>query len=115
MDPESDDMQSHKMLSEYEHRPRALKHYCLTAFVSDLGIEYPKNVTFQDPFDDNFDDDPFDPAEGNILDSQVLELPNGIVIKKRRVPRILRYVNYNIKRDPVNHYRETHAVPSLEK
>ena len=63
-------------------------------------------MTFEDPFDDNFDDDPLDPAEGNILDSQVLELPNGIVIKKRRVPRILRYVNYNIKRDPENHYRE---------
>ena len=57
-------------------------------------------------FYDNFDDDPLDPAEGNILDSQVLELPNGIIIKKRRVPRILRYVNYNIKRDPENHYRE---------
>ena len=94
------------MLSEYEHRPRALTHYCLAAFVLDLKIEYPKNVTFKDPFDDNFDDDPLDPAEGNILDSQVLELPNGIIIKKRRVPRILRYVNYNIERDPENHYRE---------
>ena len=97
---------SHNVLSEYEHRPRTLEHYCLAAFVSDLRIEYPKNVTFEDQFDDNFDDDPLDPAEGNTLDSQVLELPNGIVIKKRRVPRILRYVNYNIKRDPDNHYRE---------
>ena len=103
MDPESDDIQSHNMLSEYECRPRALEHYCLAVFVSYLRIEYPKNVTFEDPFDGNFDDDPLDPAEGNILDSQVLELPNGIVIKKRRVPRILRYVNYNIKRDPENH------------
>ena len=80
------------MLSEYEHRPKALEHYCLAAFVSDLRIEYPKNVTFEDPFDDNFDDDPLDPAEKNILGRQVLDLPNGIVIKKRRVSRILRYV-----------------------
>ena len=106
MDPESDDIQSHNILSEYEHRPRALEHYCLAAFVSDLRIEYPKNVTFENLFDDNFDDDPLDPAEGNVLDRVVLELPNGIVIKKRRVSRILRYVNYNIKRDPENHYRE---------
>ena len=63
-------------------------------------------MTFEDLFDDNFDDDLLDAAEGNILDSQVLELPNGIVIKKRRVPRILKYVNYNIKRDPKNHCRE---------
>ena len=47
MDPESDHIQSHNML-EYEHRPRALEHYCLAAFVSDLRIEYPKNVTFED-------------------------------------------------------------------
>ena len=99
MDLESEDLQSHNILSEYEHRPRALEHYRLAAFVSDLRIEYPKNVTFEDPFDD----DPLDPAEGNIVDSQVLELPNGIVTKKRRVPRILRYMNYNIKRDPENH------------
>ena len=106
MDPESDDIQSHNVLPEYEHRPRALEHYCLVAFVSDLRIEYSKNVTFEDPIDDNFDDDLLDPAKGNILDSQVLEIPNGIVIKKRRVPRILKYVNYNIKRDPENYYRE---------
>ena len=74
--------------------------------MSDLRLEYPKNVTFEDPFDDNFDDDPLDPAEGNTLDSQILELPNGIIIKKRRVPRILRYVNYNIERDPENHFWE---------
>ena len=62
-------------------------------------------MTFEDPFDDNFDDDPLDQAEANILDSQVLELPNGI-IKRRRVPRILKYVNYNMMRDSENHYRE---------
>ena len=60
-------------------------------------------MTFEDPFEENFDDDPLGPAEGNILDSQVLELPNVIIIKKRRFPRILRYVSYNIKRDPENH------------
>ena len=71
------------MLSECECRPRALEHHCLAAFVSDLRIEYPKNMTFEDPFHDNFGDDPLDPAESNILDSQVLELP-----------------------DPEDHYRE---------
>ena len=89
---------SHNLLSEYEHRPKALDNYCLAAFVSELRIEYPKNVTFEDSFVDNFDDDPLDPDEDNTLDRQVLKMPNGIVIKKRRVPRILRYVNYNVKR-----------------
>ena len=106
MDPESYDIQSHNLLSEYKHRPKALDNYCLAAFVSELRIEYPKNVTFEDSLVNNFDDDPLDPDENNTLDRQVLKMPNGIVIKKRRVPRILRYVNYNVKRDPENHYRE---------
>ena len=100
MDPESYDIQSHNLLSEYEHRPKALENYCLADFVSELRIEYPKNVTFEDPFEDNFDDNPLNADEGNALERQVLKLPNGIVIKKRRVWRILRYVNYNVKRDP---------------
>ena len=68
-------------MSEYERRPRALEHYCLAAFVSDLRIEYPKNVTFENPFD-NFDDDPLDPAEGNVLDRAVLELPMELLSKR---------------------------------
>ena len=31
MDPESYDIQSHNLLSEYEHRPKALDNYCLAA------------------------------------------------------------------------------------
>ena len=58
-------------MSEYEHRPKALDNYCLAAFVSELWIEYPKNVTFEDPFVDNFDDDPLDPDENNTLDRQI--------------------------------------------
>ena len=105
-DPESYDIQSHNLLSEYEHRPKVLENHCLADFVSELRIEYPKNVTFEDPFEDNFDDDLLNVDEGNALDRQVLKLPNGIVIKKRRGQRILRYVNYNVKRDPENHFRE---------
>ena len=106
MDPESYDIQSHNLLSEYKHRPKVLDNYCLAAFVSELRIEYPKNVTFEDPFDDNFDDDQQDPDDKNTFDKQILKMPNGIVIKKRTVPRILRYLNYNVKRDPENHYRK---------
>ena len=73
---------------------------------SQLRIEYPKNVTFEDPFDDNLDDDILDPHDDNLDEGLLLELPNGIVIKKRKVPRVIRYVNYNVKKDPQNHYRE---------
>ena len=48
MDPESYDIQSHNLLSEYEYTPKALGNYCLAAFVSELRIEYPKNVIVED-------------------------------------------------------------------
>ena len=63
-------------------------------------------MTFEDPFDDNLDDDILDPHDDNSDERPLLELPNGIVIKKRKVPRVIRYVNYNVKRDPQNYYRE---------
>ena len=34
----------------------------------ELQIEYPKDVTFDDPFDDNVDDEPIDPYAKNITD-----------------------------------------------
>ena len=49
-------------------------------------------MTFEDPFDDNLDDDILDPHDDNLDEGLLLELPNGIVIKKRKVPRVIRYV-----------------------
>ena len=106
MDSESEDIQSYSILTHYQHRARALENYSLADFTSQLRIEYPKNVTFEDPFDDNLDDDILDSHDDKSDEGTLLELPNGIVIKKRKVPRVIRYVNYNVKKDPQNHYRE---------
>ena len=105
MDPESCDIQTHNIFTHYQQRPRLLEDYCLANFAADLRIVYPKDVTFPDPFDDNFDDD--FPDEHNIFaDKDMVTLKNGIKIQKRRLPRILRYVNYNVKRDKENYFRE---------
>ena len=64
------------MLTEYRNRPMYLEKYCLADFASELRIQYPKNVTFEDPFDDNLDDDPVDPEYVNISDKHVMEHPN---------------------------------------
>ena len=71
-------------------------------FTSELQIEYPKDITF----DDNVDDKPIDLDAINTTDEFLIEFSNGIVIKKWNNLWILRYVNYNIKWDPENHYRE---------
>ena len=102
MDPEWEDIQSHNTLVEYRKRPRCLEKYCLADFASELQIEYPKDVTF----DDSVDDEPIDLDVINTTNEFLIEFPNGIVIKKQNSLQILRYVNYNIKRDPENHYRE---------
>ena len=84
LNPESYDIQSHSILSEYELRPRILEQYCLADFASLLQIVYPKNVTLQDPFEDNLEDDPVDPNKKS--DHIITELSNGIVIKKQEIP-----------------------------
>ena len=56
MDPELEDIQSHNILVEYRKRPRCLEKYYLADFASELLIEYPKDVTLDDPFDDNVDE-----------------------------------------------------------
>ena len=38
--------------------------------------------------------------------SKLFEAKNGTKYKKRKVPRIIRYVRYNRKRDPENYFRE---------
>ena len=105
MDPESDDVQSSSIITEYRYRPKILERYCLADFASILTIKYPKNVRLKDPYDDNYDDDPIDPQSKDI-DTNIAELANGVIIKKRKIPKVLRYVNYSVKQDPENHYRE---------
>ena len=56
--------------------------------------------TSGDESDDSFEDD-------NSQNSDLLfEAKNGTKYKKRKVPRIIRYVKYNKKRDPENYFRE---------
>ena len=89
MDLESEDIQSHNILVEYRKRPRCLEKNCLAHFALELQIEYPKDITFDDPFDDDVDDERIDPYAMTITDEFIMEFPNGIVIKKLNNPQIL--------------------------
>ena len=114
MDPESYDIQSHSILSEYECHPKILEQYCLADFSSLLQIVYPKNVTLQDPFEDNLEDDPVDPNKKS--DHIIAELSNGIVLRRQEIPQIICYRNYNRKTGPKQLLqREANAVSTLQK
>ena len=78
---------SHNILVEYRKRPRCLEKYCLAGFTSELQIEYHKDVTFDDPFDYNVDDEPS--YAMNITDEFIMDFPNGIVVKRQNNPQIV--------------------------
>ena len=104
MEPESNEIQTHILLTEYECCHRKLEIYSLADFASLLWIIYPKCITLQDPFDDNVDDDVLDPNENT--EKLMIESSNGIVVKQWQNPYIICYKNYSKKTDPKNYYRE---------
>ena len=62
--------------------------------------------TIYNTYEKKIDDNSLDLKCKEILDAHITELSNGIVLKKRKTPRILRHVNYNVKMHPEDHYRE---------
>ena len=70
MDPDSVDIQSHSILTEYQKQCKYLEKYCLTDFSSLLGIVYTMHVPVQDLHNGSVDDDdPFDPEYMEIQDT----------------------------------------------
>ena len=114
---ESTDVESDNVIQRYSKRPKQLSKYCLADYVSKVDIIYPKGNKVPEKVNDKNDDDQGDSSSSNesedSLDddnSQSSDLlyktKNGIKYKKRKVPRIIRYVKYNKKKDPENYFRE---------
>ena len=116
MDPESYDIQSHNLLSEYKHRPKALENYCLADFVSELRIEYPKNVTFEDPFEDNFDDDPPNADERQCTGQTGIEITKWNCYKKEKSTENIEICELQCQERPRESLqRKANAFPPMEK
>ena len=114
---ESTDVESENVIQRYSKRPRQLGKLCLADYVSKVDVTYPKGNKFAEKVDDNNDDDSFVNSSGDESDDSfddnnsqssdlLFEAKNGTKYKKRKVPRIIRYVRYNRKRDPENYFRE---------
>ena len=114
---ESTDVESDSVIQRYSKRPKQLSKFCLADYVSKVDIIYPKGNKVPEKVNDKNDDDRGDSSSSNesedSLDddnSQCSDLlyrtKNGIKYKKRKVPRIIRYVKYNKKKDPENYFRE---------
>ena len=118
----STDIYSSNELIRYTQRPKQLENWCLADYVSKLNIQYPKSTekqtTDRKQFDDNVDDEikiNNDIDDDDILSNEDvqsgktvinIELKNGLKIKSRKHPRVIRCVRFKEKVDPENYYRE---------
>ena len=106
---ESTDVESDNVIQRYSKRPRQLGKFCLADFVSKVDIIYPKGNKFPEKDDGKNEDDSFVSSSGDESDDcfdddnsrssgLLFKAKNGTKYKKRKVPRIIRYVRYNKKK-----------------
>ena len=118
---ESTDIESDNIIQRYSKRPRQLQKFCLADYVSKVDVIYPKEnklptemeVKNDDDISENSSsDENEDIQEGaNIAHDPIspdflFKAKTGTVYKSRKVPKVIRYVRYNKKKDPENYYRE---------
>ena len=114
---ESTDVKSDNVIQRYSKRPKQLSKYCLADYVSKVDIIYPKGNKVPEKVNDKNDDDQGDSSSSNESEDSLdddnsqgsdllYKTKNGIKYKKRKVPRIIRYVKYNKKKDAENYFRE---------
>ena len=118
---ESTDIESSNVIQRYSKRPKQLSKFCLADYVSKVDVIYPKGDKLPEKFEEKNEDEIDESSssdenenclqdENNANDSHtsvlLYEAKNGTKYKKRKVPRIIRYVRYNKKNDSENYYRE---------
>ena len=118
---ESTNIEADNIIQRYAKRPRQLEKFCLADYVSTVDIVYPKgnrlsektedtnedDIYSSDSSDENDEDDVDEDIESKHLSSDLFYVAkNGTKYKHRRNPRVIRYVRYDVKKDPENYYRE---------
>eukprot|EP00105_Crassostrea_gigas_P014661 XP_011431404.1 PREDICTED: uncharacterized protein LOC105331065 [Crassostrea gigas] len=111
--PNSTDVECSNIIKRYAKRPKQLENWCLADYVSQLDVVFPKDTEkelFENEVNDDEQDNRSDDEDNSDLEftesDTLVTLRNGIKIKRRKLPRVIRYVRFNIKTDPENYYRE---------
>ena len=95
--------------STTSNRPKMFLNYTLADFAAKLNTLYPKGFTEDESTNDMDNDLPHnddDDDENNDQSVILLHCSNGVIFKNCQKARIMQYVNYSIKKDPENYYRE---------
>ena len=118
---ESTNIESDNIIQRYSKRPKQLQKFCLADYVSKVDVIYPKENKLSEKVEDKNDDsgsetDSSDENEGSceegnvpnetVCSDLIYRAKNGTRYKSRKVPRIIRFVRYNRKKDPENYFRE---------
>ena len=118
---ESTDVESDNVIQRYSKRRRQLQKVCLADYVSKIDVIYPKGNKLPEKVEERNDDGSWesnssDESEESLEDENdgdtshtsdlLYRAKDGTKYKKRKVPRIIRYVKYNKKKDPENYFRE---------
>ena len=107
MDPHSTEIQTNNLINHYRNRPKMFLNYTLADFAAKLNIVYLKGFT-DDESTNDMDNGPLcnDDDEVNGQPVILLHCSNGVIFKKHQKARIIWYINYSVKKDPENYYRE---------
>ena len=113
---ESTNIESDNIVQRYSKRPRQLQRFCLADYVSKVNVIHPKGNKLPENVDDKNDDSITDGNSSdeneetseneNSVPGLIHIAKNGTKSKYRNVPSVIRYLRYNLKKDPENHYRE---------
>ena len=105
--PHSTKIQTNNLINHYKNKPKMFLNYTLADFAAKLNIVYPKGFA-DDVSTNDMDNDLPCNEDGEDNDQSVILLHCQMVsfLKKHQKARIIQYVNYSIKKDPENYYRE---------
>ena len=114
MDPESEDIKQENSVDRYASRPYVLKSMCLADYIALTDVIYnSNNYKMQSEDEMSIDENSSDEDDNNTImnDNDIiklrkifpLKLTNKRIIKMRKHRKIIRFVNYKYKVDPINY------------
>ena len=117
MSPDSTDIEASNDIARYAKRPKRLEKLCLADYVSKLTVIFPKGMRDDDKYEENLDDqfedindndctEGGDTCKDDTNDLPTITFRNGIVYRRRKTPRVIRFVKYSRDGDYENFCRE---------
>ena len=108
MRPQSQKVTKNSNIERYTMRPKKLHTWTLADYVSWISIKYTGRSSSVKDDDQNHENTDDDTSEEDCTEDDIFPyaMPNGIVLNKRKEQKIIRFVNYRLKSEPEQYYRE---------